>query len=389
MGRRDMEVGDAVAVNDNGCKGIGFVVASSDDPEKTGGVGAAGRTAYLIRWVLGKNLQHGTTMGARGESWLNDDPKRIRIDGVQGYTMPKRFMGRNVARLCKGDNEFIGLPAPHDASMRMPMVRLAAVSVVCVLSIVLSLVFVRNREQTRLPMQQSVSAESSIDGGDAGIPGSGADNPYYYDESSGWTQEDSNEGSAQSDTNTADSADDSGATAGNSGFDPDNIRGTWCRSDGVTCVKITPQTEGNTSPLVLYTSRMGDLNPLPNGQTTIPLGYVHQDNPNTSSGAQQLITQYTYRIDCEVWAQYYNNVACDGEAVHTVDMSLPDVPRSGIKFVQRPLSVTRVISTSDSPIEGLDDSNPPTRAVYLVVEPYGGRAADSVSDDTVFYWRSY
>ncbi|MCQ5164266.1 hypothetical protein NE588_15500, partial [Faecalibacterium prausnitzii] len=84
----------------------------------------------------------------------------------------------------------------------------------------------------------------SIDGGDAGIPGSGADNPYYYDESSGWTQEDSNEGSAQSDTNTADSADDSGATAGNSGFDPDNIRGTWCRSDGVTCVKITPQTEG-------------------------------------------------------------------------------------------------------------------------------------------------
>ena len=41
MGRRDMEVGDAVAVNDNGCKGIGFVVASSDDPEKTGGVGAA------------------------------------------------------------------------------------------------------------------------------------------------------------------------------------------------------------------------------------------------------------------------------------------------------------------------------------------------------------
>ena len=115
MGRRDMEVGDAVAVNDNGCKGIGFVVASSDDPEKTGGVGAAGRTAYLIRWVLGKNLQHGTTMGARGESWLNDDPKRIRIDGVQGYTMPKRFMGRNVARLCKGDNEFIGLPAPHDA----------------------------------------------------------------------------------------------------------------------------------------------------------------------------------------------------------------------------------------------------------------------------------
>ena len=38
MGRRDMEVGDAVAVNDNGCKGIGFVVASSDDPEKTGGV---------------------------------------------------------------------------------------------------------------------------------------------------------------------------------------------------------------------------------------------------------------------------------------------------------------------------------------------------------------
>lgn len=133
----------------------------------------------------------------------------------------------------------------------------------------------------------------------------------------------------------------------------------------------------------------GDLNPLPNGQTTIPLGYVHQDNPNTSSGAQQLITQYTYRIDCEVWAQYYNNVACDGEAVHTVDMSLPDVPRSGIKFVQRPLSVTRVISTSDSPIEGLDDSNPPTRAVYLVVEPYGGRAADSVSDDTVFYWRSY
>ena len=114
MGRRDMEVGDAVAVNDNGCKGIGFVVASSDDPEKTGGVGAAGRTAYLIRWVLGKNLQHGTTMGARGESWLNDDPKRIRIYGVQGYTMPKRFMGRNVARLCKGDNEFIGLPAPHD-----------------------------------------------------------------------------------------------------------------------------------------------------------------------------------------------------------------------------------------------------------------------------------
>lgn len=98
MGRRDMEVGDAVAVNDNGCKGIGFVVASSDDPEKTGGVGAAGRTAYLIRWVLGKNLQHGTTMGARGESWLNDDPKRIRIDGVQGYTMPKRFHGQECRK---------------------------------------------------------------------------------------------------------------------------------------------------------------------------------------------------------------------------------------------------------------------------------------------------
>lgn len=382
MERRDMEVGDAVAVNDNGCKGIGFVVASSDDPEKTGGVGAAGRTAYLIRWVLGKNLQHGTMMSARGESWLNDDPKRIRIDGVQGYTMPKRFMGRNVARLCKGDNEFIGLPAPRDPSMRMPMVRLAAVSVVCVLSIVLSLVFVRNREQTRLPMQQSVSVESSIDGGDAGIPGSGADNPYYYDESSGWTQEDSNEGSAQSDTNTTDSADDSGATAGNSGFDPDNIRGTWCRSDGVTCVKITPQTEGKTSPLVLDTSRMGDLDPLPNGQTTTLMGYYYQSIPDPSDVEQQLrlITQYSYRIDCS-----FSDNPCDGETIHVADMAVGGTPGVGVKFVQKPLLVTRVGPSNALPVDGLDESNPPEHVAYLIIEPYGVRANNSVSDDTVFY----
>ena len=66
-------------------------------------------------------------------------------------------------------------------------------------------------------------------------------------------------GSASTDASTSstDSSEEAGAQSGEGEFDPDNVRGRWCRKDGVTCVVITPQTEGQAMPLVMDTSQMG------------------------------------------------------------------------------------------------------------------------------------
>ena len=167
-------------------------------------------------------------------------------------------------------------------------------------------------------------------------------------------------------------------------FDPDNVRGRWCRKDGTTCVVITPQTEGKSTPLVLDTSQMGDENPLSGGQTSTLMGYNYQSQPSASDAEQQLrmITQYSYRIDCSMYGE-----PCDGTTLHVADMAIGGAPGTGIKFEQKPLLVTRVGPTNAMPIDGLDESNPPEHVAYLIIQPYGETPANSVSDDTVFYPR--
>ncbi|RGW09960.1 hypothetical protein [Bifidobacterium pseudolongum] len=167
-------------------------------------------------------------------------------------------------------------------------------------------------------------------------------------------------------------------------FDPDNVRGRWCRKDGTTCVVITPQAEGKSTPLVLDTSQMGDENPLPGGQTSTLMGYNYQSQPSASDAEQQLhmITQYSYRIDCSMYGD-----PCDGDTLHVADMAIGGAPGTGIKFEQKPLLVTRVGPTNAMPIDGLDESNPPEQVAYLIIQPYGETPANSVSNDTVFYSR--
>lgn len=92
-------------------------------------------------------------------------------------------------------------------------------------------------------------------------------------------------GSASTDASTSstNSSEEAGAQSGEGEFDPDNVRGRWCRKDGVTCVVITPQTEGQAMPLVMDTSQMGDANPLPDGQTSTLMvpNYQSQQDPAT------------------------------------------------------------------------------------------------------------
>ena len=299
--------------------------------------------------------------------------------------LPKCYDGKNIAKACLRKRVAKPLPQVGDniAAVRKPIVRLAIVGVVSLLRIALLIVFGHNRGQEG--GGEAASDSSSVSSPGHTLDGSG--NQYDYEDTAGRPSQDPGSPNGTGAVNDSDASESSsnGEAANQLGseFDPDSIRGTWCRSDGVTCVKITPQTEGKAAPLVLDTSKMGDLNPLPNGQTTTLMGYYYQSIPNPSEVAQQLrlITQYSYRIDCGI----YSHNPCDGETIHVADMTVGGAPGAGIRFVQEPLVVTRVSPTNELPVEGLDESDPPAHAAYLINEPYGVRAANSVSNSTVFY----
>lgn len=222
----------------------------------------------------------------------------------------------------------------------------------------------------------------------------GMDGGFFCDVRSGdesYGEDDSNDtpsedGSASSEPSSSPADTTTGGAQQAAGeFNPDNVRGRWCRKDGTTCVIITPQTEGKATPLVLDTSQMGEENPLPSGQTTTLMGYNYQSQPSASDTEQQLrmITQYSYRIDCSM----YGDEPCDGTTLHMADMAVGGTPGTGVKFEQMPLAVTRMGPTNELPVQGLDEANPPEHVAYLIIQPYGQTPDNSVSDDTVFYSR--
>ena len=197
-------------------------------------------------------------------------------------------------------------------------------------------------------------------------------------------------GSTSTDASTS-AANGSGETSTQSGageFDPDNVRGRWCRKGGVTCVVITPQTEGQAMPLALDTTQMGNANPLPDGQTSTLMvpNYQSQQDPATLRQQFHMVTEYTYRIDCSTQT---DASSCDGETVHkpAYDQSTGAPASAGIIMVQKPLEVVRVGPDNTLPVAGLDASNPPAQVAYLIIKPYGEAQPNSVSDDTVFYSR--
>lgn len=191
-------------------------------------------------------------------------------------------------------------------------------------------------------------------------------------------------------------ADASTTTSDNSGevgswtdeYDPDNVRGRWCRKDGVTCVVITPQVEGQRWPLMLDATQMGDANPLPDGQTSTLMAPNYQgvQEPETLRQQLHMVTEYTYRIDCSTRV---DDAPCDGETVHKpeYDQSTGAPGSAGIIMVQEPLEVVRVGPDNTLSVDGLDTSNPPEHVAYLIIKPYGEAQPNSVSDDTVFYSR--
>ncbi|MEF2737094.1 MAG: hypothetical protein U0N15_07735, partial [Bifidobacterium choerinum] len=197
-------------------------------------------------------------------------------------------------------------------------------------------------------------------------------------------------GSASTDASTSstNSSEEAGAQSGEGEFDPDNVRGRWCRKDGVTCVVITPQTEGQAMPLVMDTSQMGDANPLPDGQTSTLMvpNYQSQQDPATLRQQFHMVTEYTYRIDCSTQT---DASSCDGETVHkpAYDQSTGAPASAGIIMVQKPLEVVRVGPDNTLPVDGIDASNPPAQVAYLIIKPYGEAQPNSVSDDMVFYSR--
>ncbi|MGO4959804.1 hypothetical protein ACTQ5B_06545 [Bifidobacterium pseudolongum] len=162
-------------------------------------------------------------------------------------------------------------------------------------------------------------------------------------------------GSASTDASTSstDSSEEAGAQSGEGEFDPDNVRGRWCRKDGVTCVVITPQTEGQAMPLVMDTSQMGDANPLPDGQTSTLMvpNYQSQQDPATLRQQFHMVTEYTYRIDCSTQT---DASSCDGETVHkpAYDQSTGAPASAGIIMVQKPLEVVRVGPDNTLPVHG-------------------------------------
>ncbi|MGO4921918.1 hypothetical protein [Bifidobacterium choerinum] len=191
-------------------------------------------------------------------------------------------------------------------------------------------------------------------------------------------------------------ADASTTTSDNSGevsswtdeFDPDNVRGRWCLKDGVTCVVITPQVEGQRWPLALDTAQMGDANPLPDGQTSTLMAPNYQDvqEPETLRQQLRMVTEYTYRIDCSTQP---DDTPCDGQTVRkpTYDQTTGAPGSAGIVMVREPLELVRVGPDNTLPVDGLDESNPPAQVAYLIIKPYGKTQPGSISNDTVFYSR--
>lgn len=255
---------------------------------------------------------------------------------------------------------------------------------------------VTNRKQLEsLPWQTVMDIEIRCGMGfDSGVMcdvRSGDESFGEGDTNGGASSDDSaSNGSASTDASpsSTNSSEEAGAQSGEGEFDPDNVRGRWCRKDGVTCVVITPQTEGQAMPLVLDTSQMGDANPLPDGQTSTLMvpNYQSQQDPETLRRQFHMVTEYTYRIDCSTQT---DASSCDGETVHkpAYDQSTGAPASAGVIMVQKPLEVVRVGPDNTLPVEGIDASNPPAQVAYLIIKPYGEAQPNSVSDDMVFYSR--
>lgn len=99
MTRRTMQIGDIVVVNNAELDTLGLVVDASSNPALTGNVAQNGAPAFRIHALHGSRRESGATIPVHDDIWIRDDPWQVRIDGVEGFTLPEFFRGNHVSTM--------------------------------------------------------------------------------------------------------------------------------------------------------------------------------------------------------------------------------------------------------------------------------------------------